>query len=66
MSAPHRLRDAREQLVEIEHRRDVAADLGQRLERVGVVAAALEEPRVDDADRDVRGELAQQLDVGRR
>ena len=62
--AAHRLRDAREQLVEIEHRRDVAADLRQRLERVRVVAAPLEQPRVDDADRDVRGELAQQLHVG--
>ena len=30
------LRDAREQLVEIEHRRHVAADLRQRLERLGV------------------------------
>ena len=64
--AAHRRPDAREQLVEIEHRRDVAADLGQRLERLRVGAASLEQARVDDADRDVRGELSQQLDVGSR
>ena len=47
------------QLIEVEDRRDLAADLGQRLERLGVEAALLEEPRVDERDRDVRGELAQ-------
>ena len=47
-----------EQLVEVEHRRHLAADLGERLERFGVVPAALEQPRVDERDRDVRGELA--------
>ncbi len=57
------LRDAREQLVEIEHRRDLAADLGERLERLGVAAAALEQPRVDERDRDVRGELPHDRDV---
>ena len=45
------------QLVEIEHRRDFAADLGERLERVGVAPAALEQPRVDQRHRDVRREL---------
>ena len=52
------LRDAREQLVEIENRRDLAADLGKRLERFGIETAALEQPRVDERDRDVRAELA--------
>ena len=56
----------REQLVEVEHRRDVAPDLGQRLERVGVAPHLLEQLRVDDADGDVRRELAQQLHVGGR
>ena len=53
------LRDAREELIEIEDGRDFAADLGERLERLGVEAALLEEPRVDERDRDVRGNLAQ-------
>ena len=43
------MRDAREQLVEIEDRAHLAADLGQRLERLGVLALRLEQPRVDDA-----------------
>ena len=46
--------------VEIENRRHLAADLGQRLERVDVLALRLEEARVLDRDGDVRGELAQQ------
>ena len=57
------LRDAREQLIEIEDGRDLAADLGQRLERLGVEAALLEESGVDERDRDVRRELAQDRDV---
>ena len=36
------LRDPREQLVEIEHRRDIAADFRERLERLGVETAPLE------------------------
>ena len=50
------LRDAREELIEVQNGRDLAPDLGERFERLGVVAALLEEPRVDDRDRDVRGE----------
>ena len=57
------LRDAREQLVEIEHRRDLARDLGKRLEGLGVAAAMLEQPRVDERDRDVRGKLPHDRDV---
>ena len=57
------LRDPREQLIEIEHRGDFAADFGERLERVGVAPAALEQPRVDQRDRHVRRELAQDRDV---
>ena len=52
------------QLVEVQDRRDLAADLGERLERLGVAAAPLEQPRIDQRDRDVRGELAQDRDVG--
>ena len=51
------LRDARQQLVEIEHRRDLAADLGERLERFGILALPLEQSRVDDRGRDVGCEL---------
>ena len=61
--ASRELRDARQQLVEIEHRRDFAADLGQRLERLGVLPLALEQPRVDERRRDVRRELPQDGDV---
>ena len=59
--APRELRDPRQQLVEIEHRRDFAADLGERLERLGVVPLLLEEPRVDERGRDVRRELPQDV-----
>ena len=57
------LRDAREQLIEVQDGRDLAADLGERFERLGVEPALLEEPRVDERDGDVRGELAQDGDV---
>ncbi len=49
--------------LEVEHRGDLAADLGQRLERLGVEALLLEQPRVDECGRDVRGELPQNRDV---
>ena len=49
--------------VEIEHGRDLAADLGQELERLGVVALLLEQPRVDESGRDMRGELPQDRHV---
>ena len=52
--------DARQQRVEIENRRHLAADFGQRLERVDVLALGLEQPRVLDGHGDVRGELPQQ------
>ncbi len=57
------LRDARKELIEVENRRDFPADLGERLERLGVEAALLEEAGVDERDRDVRGNLAQHGDV---
>ena len=57
------LRDPREQLVEIEDRRDIPADLGERLERFGVVPAALEQPRVDERHRHMRAELPHDRDV---
>jgi len=52
---------AGEQLVEIEDRRHLAADLGERLEHLVVLALALEQPRVLDAARQRRGELAEDL-----
>jgi cellobiose-specific phosphotransferase system component IIA len=64
--AARELRDAVEELIQRQHRRDLAADLRQRLERRRVEAAALEQPRVDDRHGDVRGELPQQHHVGRR
>ena len=51
--------DALEQLVEIENRGDLLADLGQRLERRGVLPLAIEQPRVLERHGDVRAELAQ-------
>ena len=59
------LRDSREQLIEVEHRRDFAPDFGERLERFGVAAAPLEQPRVDERDRHVRGELAERSATSR-
>jgi hypothetical protein len=60
------IRDARQQLVEVQDRPELAADLRERLERAGVIALLLEEPRVFDRHRDVRAELAQQhlVDLG--
>ena len=49
-----------EQRVEVEDRRHLAADLGERLERVDVLALRSEQARVLDRHGDVRGELAQQ------
>ena len=57
------LRDAGEQLVELEHRCDVAADLGERLECFGIARAAIEQPRVDERDRHMRAELPHDRDV---
>ena len=50
----------------LQDRAELAADLRQRLERAGVLALVLEQPRVLDRDRDVRAELAQQhlVDLG--
>ena len=64
--AAGQIRDPRQQLVEVENRAELAADLRQRLERAGVLALVLEQPRVLDGDGDVRAELAQQhlVDLG--
>ena len=62
--APRQVGDAREQLVEVEDRGELAGDLGERFERARVLALVLEEPRVLDRDRDVRAELAQHRLVG--
>ena len=43
------LRDAREELIEVQDRRDLTPDFGERLERLRVEAALLEEARIDDA-----------------
>ena len=53
-----------QQLVEIEDRAELAADLGERLERAGVCAFVLEQPGVLDGHRDVRAELPQDHLVG--
>ena len=60
------LRDAREQLVEVEHRGDFAPDFRERFEGVRVAPAPLEEPRVGERDRHVRRELAHDGDVAVR
>ena len=52
-----------EQLVEIEDRRQLAADLGQRLEGVARAALVLEQARVLERDADVGRELAEQRHV---
>ena len=57
------LRDAREQLIEIEHGRHFAADFGQQLERLGVESLLLEQARIDERGRDVRRELPQDVGV---
>ena len=53
------VREPRQQLVGIENRAHLAADLGQRLERLGVFALRLEQPRGRDRLRDVRAKLPQ-------
>ena len=58
--------NARQQLVEIEDGGELAADLGQRLERARVVPLVLEQPGVLDRDGDVRGKLAEDRFVGLR
>ena len=50
----------------VEYRRHLAPDLGERLERLGVAPAALEQTRVDQRNRDVRAELPDDVDVARR
>ena len=62
--APRQVGDARQQLVEVEDRAELARDFRQRFERARVLALVLEEPRVLDRDRDVRAELPQQRLVG--
>ena len=62
----HQRGDALEQLLEIEDRGHLPADLRQRLERLDVRLLPLEEPRVLDGHRDVRAELAQHRLVARR
>jgi hypothetical protein len=57
------LRDPREELIEIEQRRDLPAELRQRLERVGIASAALVQPCIDERHGDVRRELANDRDV---
>ncbi len=54
-------RDAAEQLVEIENLGHFARDLGERLERLGVVALLLEHARVAERLRDVDAELRENL-----
>src|SRR5205823_2210002 len=51
--------NARQELVEIEDGAELAADLGERLERAGVFALVLEEPRVLDGNSDMGAELPQ-------
>ncbi len=51
------LRDADEQLVDVEHRRHFVADLGERLERLRVETAALEQAGVHQRHGNVRREL---------
>ena len=57
------LRDAREQLIQIEHGRDFAADLGQQLERLRIQPLLLEQPRVHERRGHVRRELPQDVGV---
>src|SRR4030095_4632094 len=51
-------RDSREQGVEVEDRGHLASDLGQRFERVDVMAFALEEPCVFECEGHVRAKLS--------
>ena len=53
------VREPGQQLVGIENRAHLAADLRQRFERLGVLALRLEQPRRRDRLRDVRAKLPQ-------
>ena len=53
------VREPGQQLLQVENRAHLAADLGQRLERLCVFALGLEQPGLDDRLRDVGGELPQ-------
>ena len=57
------LGDPREQLVQVEHGGDLAADIGQGLERLGVLLLPFEQARVDDGGRGQGGELAEDVGV---
>ena len=54
-------RDAAQQLVEIENFGDLAGNLGERLQGIGVVAFLLEQARVRQRLRDVHAELPENL-----
>ena len=58
------VRDAREQLIELQNRAELAADLRERLESARVLTLALEEAGVFDCDGDVGAELPEQRLVG--
>ena len=60
------LRDPGEQFVEVQYRCDIASDLGESFERFGILPAPLEQLRIDDSDRNVRGELGRDRDVAHR
>ena len=64
--APGQLRDPREQLVQVHERGHVAANLGQRFKRFGVEPLLLEQTRVDQRQRHVRGKLAQDRGIALR
>ena len=57
------LRDPREQLVDVEHRGHLVADLGEGLERLRVQTALFEQARVHQRDRHVSRELGDDRDV---
>ena len=63
---PGEHRDAAQELVEVENRRDLARDLGQSFERRGVFALALEQAGVGDRLGDVDAELRQDFLVALR
>ena len=56
---PREDRNPFEHFVELEDRRDLVADLCQRLERRRILPLAVEQPRVLERHRDVRAELPQ-------
>ncbi len=63
---PGELSDSRQQLIEIEDRRDLAPDLSQELEGLGVLPLPLEEPRIDERGGDVRRKLTEDRRVAIR